>query len=1035
MTTMTTTDPTAPVDEAPYAVALLQEPATPAPRPPVERPAPKLTTRPMPPLVHGEPTGYRLAWLAVGLMVTALFAVVVFRFYAPADAGVDQNAYLVGGRLIAQNFSTKYVLPHPFAYTGGMFVRMPTDPAHLEEDNPQLFKRLEAMYTHGVPRQVGVYYPKYPAGLPLLYAIFFWIFGPDKGPVYAFVVSPASAVLAVLGTFYLARAVAGSFAAVMAAVLLGTSQVMLSLADNPNSHASATACIIWGMFLLVRWWQTGRIWQGALAGFLIGYAFTIRYTEVLLALPVGIACLTRLRWRHWTPWVLSSAVAAMGVAFMLFVSLWTNGDADGLRGYHYWFSAGRTGLTSAMLSAYVYAGCGVPAFVALAFGLQKRAGWSAFLERIGWPAWRGRAYGAAVAAVALAAVWPLLNVLWFAPTLAAVLDGAQWIGPGKTLWTALSLALLGGATLVGMWSSLAAGTHRAWVLAFVRGIVPGLAWAVPVVLLVAYNSGTMRHAFGYDTTNESKFGVAFKWSFFVKNWEMVVRTFDDLELFFVVPFAIAGLALVFRRSWRVGVLLLAWLIPGVALYTSYYWSMNFDVAYARFYLTFLPALCVGAAVAFHDGVLGGRVGGTGEAGPLRHWGPIVQVAAATAFTAAVVLAIRLWMSPDWEYLHGLAHWIGPGKSNTLATASALAGGAVLAAVVVAVAAYRGSSFPPGRLAALAGRVPATVAVGLVVAVSSGVSAYRAIHGLRDGSESIIPLVENFRSRLNLAQVGQALLGQHAVGHAGPDRHLVDNVPAGSVLFSMAGGGIQSPTNYTQFLRDWDVFPSDAFSAEGSRRGFGGGGANNRNRRNGNGNGNGNRPGFNGGGGPPGGGGPGGAMGGGPGGGPPGAGGNTNDNDDQDTLVATPVQPEQQEYHASLYRGLNARQLWQRQLDVVHTAFKNHRQVFVIVGNQSGLDTLETFEDGLDEYSRATADKFDFKTVAAWKDVALPVDPDDESTANDRNRWGGGGAGRGGNNRRGGPGGAGMMGGMGRLMGLVDQQYDWKLVEILPASGR
>ena len=273
------------------------------------------TTRPMPPLLHDEPAAYRWAWLAVGLAVTALFAAVVFRFYAPADAGVDQNAYLVGGRLIAQNHSTRYVLPHPFAFTGGMMVRMPS----------------------------GDYFPKYPAGLPLLYACFFWLFGPDKGPVWAFVVSPASATLAVLGTFFLARTVAGSFAAVMAAVLLGTSQVMLSLADNPNSHAACTACIIWGMFLLVRWWQTGNLFQGALAGFLIGYAFTIRYTEGLLVIPVAIACLTRIRWGHWAPWTLASAVGAAAVSFMLLIGLYTMPDWADLHGVHHFFGPGKTG--------------------------------------------------------------------------------------------------------------------------------------------------------------------------------------------------------------------------------------------------------------------------------------------------------------------------------------------------------------------------------------------------------------------------------------------------------------------------------------------------------------------------------------------------------------------------------------------------------------------------------------------------------------------------------------------------------------------
>jgi 4-amino-4-deoxy-L-arabinose transferase-like glycosyltransferase len=879
-----------------------------------------LTTRPMPPLLHDEPAGYRWAWLMVGLAVTFLFGVVVFRLYAPADAGVDQNAYLLGGRLIAQHHTTRYVLPtlpnydtaklgpNPggYAFTGGMMVRMPN----------------------------GDYFPKYPAGLPLLYACFFWIFGNDKGPVYAFIVSPACAVAAVLGTFFLARAVAGSFAAVLAAIVLGTSQVMLSLADNPNSHASCTACIIWGMFLLVRWWQTGSIWQGIASGFLIGYAFTIRYTEGLLVIPIAIACLTRIRWGHWVPWLLASAVGAAGVAFMLQIGQYTGTDWADVHGIHH------------------------------------------------------------------------------------------WIGPGKTLRAAESIVadLYAVAALVFVAVMTGRGLHRAWLTSFLRNVLPGLAWCVPVVVLLVYNARNMGHAAGYDTTHESELGVAFQWKFVVQNWEMVVRTFDDLELFLVIPFALAGLALVFRRSWRVGVLLLSWLVPGVLLYTSYYWSMDFDVAYARFYLTFLPALCVAAAVTFHDGVLAGRVGGAGDhARGVRGWSPPVQVSAALAIIAAFTCAMQLWRSPDWDLHQGSQHWIGPGKTALTVVAAALSVYAFGALLTVATTAYRGGYRP---WAAIASRAPATLAVGIVVALSAGVSSYRALKGLRDGQEQLIPLVENFRTRLNLATVGQHLLGKHPVHPANDPTKiiLVDNVPAGSVLFSAAGGGIQSPSNYIQFLRDWTLYPADAFSAEGSRRGFGGGGGGgNRNRGNNNQRGGGGGPGGGGGrGGFMGGGGgrngpPGGGFGGGPGGGGPGG---NNNNDDQDTVVATPVQPEQREYHASLYRNVSIKKLYEKGGKVVTDAFASGRRVFAVVSK----DDLETFEDNLDEGGR-----FDYLPVAAWSDVMLPTDPDEETTADDRaaSRFAGGRFA----NRRGG--GIGGGGGMARLLGMAGQQTDWRIIEVVP----
>ena len=917
MTTMTTPATTTTPPGLPVPPLVPPPVRGPEPVPYADRFIVPLTSRPMPPLVHDEPAGYRWAWLAVGLAVTALFAyVVVFRFYAPADSGVDQNAYLVGGRLIAQTGSLKYVLPNAFAYTGGMFVRMPT----------------------------GVYYPKYPAGLPLLYAAVFKLFGPDRGPVYAFLVSPVSAVAAVLGTFLLARAVAGSFAGVMAAVLLGTSQVMLSLADNPNSHAACTAVIVWGMYLLVRWWTTGSVWQGMLAGLLIGYAYTIRYTEGLLVLPVAIACLTRIRWRHWSPWAMSAALVAFAAAFFLFVQLWTAGDADGLKGWHYWFSPGRSLRSSAMLALYGGATAGV---VGLAFAAAR-----------GW-------------------------------------------------------------------------LPRAWWAAFVRNVVPGLAWCVPVVLLVVYNSATMRHAAGYDTTHESEFGVAFKWSYLAKNWEMVVRTFDDLELFFVVPFAVAGLAMVFRRSWRVGLLLLSWVVPGVLLYTSYYWSMEFDVAYARFYLTFLPALCVAAAVAFHDGLLGGRVGGTGSAavrGAWRHVSPVVQVMAAAMVVAAVVLVSQAHLRGGWDTGStagsGWGHWAGDGRKVAVGGAALLVVGA---AGAVVLAAARGG-VARGSWGVMFARVPALLAVGLIVATSASVSVYRSLKGMRDGDQMMIPIAENYRTRLNLALVGEHLLGKHVDRQPNGRGELVDNVPAGSILLTGGGGGIASPTNYIQFLRDWDVYPYDTFTTEGSRRGFGGGGGGNRNRNNGRGGGGGGRGFFGGGGGGGRPGGPGGGPGGpgGPGGGgPPGMGGGNN-NDDQDTTpTATPVQPEQQEYHASLYRNKRAGELPQLQASLFKAAFDAHRRIFIVVDKEA----MDTFQENNTDAYRYTRQKYAIKPIAAWSDVGTPIDRDDETPVKDdgANRWGGRMRGRGGNNN-------GGMNGMGRLFGISGTQTDWQLAEVVPVGG-
>lgn len=371
-----------------------------------------LADRALPELCR-ESSAQRWTWLIVAAVVVALYAIMTLGFWAPADGGVDQNAYLLGGRMIAEHYSPRYTLTNPYQYVGGMFIR-----------------------TSNLDVSGGDYYPKYPFGLPLIYAFFFWIFGATKAATLAFLVSPVSSILAVAGMFFLARLMAGSFAGLLAAILLGTSQLMIELSNNPNSHAACVAFIVWGMFFLVKWWQLRGWWRGTLAGFLLGYACLVRYSEGLLILPIAIACASRLRWSDWR--------------------------------------------------------------------------------------------------------------------------------------------------------------------SYLRCAVPGLAWALPVGALLIFNKCTMGNWTGYDSTNESE---GFTWVKFTETWEQMIRTYYDMGAFFVLPFGLAGLAIICNKSWKLGAMLLAWMLPGTALYTAYYWSPDRGIAYARFILTFLPVVMLGTAICFQDAIL------------------------------------------------------------------------------------------------------------------------------------------------------------------------------------------------------------------------------------------------------------------------------------------------------------------------------------------------------------------------------------------------------------------------------------------------
>src|ERR1700733_3038594 len=69
-------------------------------------------------------------------------------------------------------------------------------------------------------------------------------------------------------------------------IVLGCGVTTLARALTPDSHAPTLCMVVWGIFFLLRWWQSGRWWLGAAAGFLLGYALTIRYSEALLLFPL-----------------------------------------------------------------------------------------------------------------------------------------------------------------------------------------------------------------------------------------------------------------------------------------------------------------------------------------------------------------------------------------------------------------------------------------------------------------------------------------------------------------------------------------------------------------------------------------------------------------------------------------------------------------------------------------------------------------------------------------------------------------------------
>lgn len=208
-----------------------------------------------------ESQRFRLTLLALAAVLAAGFFLATRWYWASADPGVDENAYLVSGKLLAQTGSPGFVPPDPYSLVGKMWIGT----------------------------REGRFYPKYPLGQPLLVALAV----KTAGLRAAYWISPLLMTLALLGVFLLGREIAGSFAGLLAMIAMAASPATLNEVNDPDSHAGSLCCTTWGMLLLLRWWRTGRLHHAALAGLLLGYSAIIRYTEGLLLLPVALVVLFR----------------------------------------------------------------------------------------------------------------------------------------------------------------------------------------------------------------------------------------------------------------------------------------------------------------------------------------------------------------------------------------------------------------------------------------------------------------------------------------------------------------------------------------------------------------------------------------------------------------------------------------------------------------------------------------------------------------------------------------------------------------------
>ncbi len=239
-------------------------------------------------------------------------------FFAPAlgRPGIDENAYVMAGRNILEHGSAGYRPADDFQFVGGMWVRTEDRVVPPPSWVPTFLRASLTAHT-----EAGWYYAKYPSGVGFLNAVVMWANGGAHSLVAAeraLMLAPVCTALAVLGMFYLGRAVTGSsFLSIMGMIVLACGQTTLDFSIIAGSHGPALCFVVWGMLFLLRWWQTGRTMSGILAGLLLGYAVTLRYTEALLLFPLypltQVLADTSLSTSHPWVWKLLSALHVLPI--------------------------------------------------------------------------------------------------------------------------------------------------------------------------------------------------------------------------------------------------------------------------------------------------------------------------------------------------------------------------------------------------------------------------------------------------------------------------------------------------------------------------------------------------------------------------------------------------------------------------------------------------------------------------------------------------------------------------------------------------
>lgn len=192
-------------------------------------------------------------------------------------ASPDANGYYAQGALLATEGRTGYAPESPLQYIG----------------------------IHWLETEDGRFVSRYPAGLPAVLAVSWWIAGPDA-PFY---VDALLTSLTLLFLFLLCRPWVGNPLALVAVLVYAVHPTANHHAHFRFAHTAVGFFLVAGLWLLDWWGRSPSRAKAFGAGILLGIVPTIRYAEAVAGLGIGVFLL-------WTVLRRRDRVADIGFALL-----------------------------------------------------------------------------------------------------------------------------------------------------------------------------------------------------------------------------------------------------------------------------------------------------------------------------------------------------------------------------------------------------------------------------------------------------------------------------------------------------------------------------------------------------------------------------------------------------------------------------------------------------------------------------------------------------------------------------------------------